>query len=78
MAKRHANGMAKTQPTVADLLSMYAQRRHQLIRETEEVRQHLADAIRTAAAEGMPQVVIVKATGYTREQVRLIVAGRTR
>jgi len=70
--------MAKGQPTTADLLAIYAGRRHQLIHETEEVRQQLADAIRAAAAEGMAQVAIVKATGYTREQVRLIVAGRTR
>jgi len=79
MAKSHAESMeTKSKPTVADLLSIYAGRRHQLIRETEEVRLKLADAIRAAAAAGMPQVTIVKATGYTREQVRLIVAGRTR
>ena len=70
--------MTKGQPTTRDRLTIYATRRHQLIQETEETRQHLADAIRTAAAEGMAQVAIVKATGYTREQIRRIVAGRTR
>ena len=70
--------MPNRQSTTADLLAMYSLRRQQLIHETEEVRQHLADAIRAAAGEGMRQVDIAKATGYTREQVRLIVAGRTR
>ncbi len=41
-------------------------------------RLELAEEIRAAAAEGMRQVDIVKATGYTREQIRRIVAGRTR
>ena len=67
-----------SEPTTADRLAIYSMRRRQLINETEEVRQHLAKAIRDATAEGTPQVQIVKATGYTREQVRLIVAGRTR
>lgn len=70
--------MSTSGPTTADLLSIYSMRRHQLIRETEEVRVKLAEAIRAAAAEGMPQNIIVKTTGYTREQIRLIVAGRTR
>ncbi len=78
MAKRHASAMPKGKPTTSDLLAMYALRRQQLIRKSEDVRQHLAETIRAAAAEGMRQVDIARATGYTREQVRLIVAGRTR
>ncbi len=46
--------------------------------DADEARRGLAEMIRLAAAHGMRQVDIVKATGYTREQVRLIVAGRTR
>lgn len=46
--------------------------------QVEGCRESLADLIREAAADGMRQVDIVKATGYTREQVRRIVAGRTR
>lgn len=68
----------KSEPTTADLLSKHAQRRHELIREMEENRLALAEVIRTAVAKGMRQVDIVRTTGYTREQVRLIVAGRTR
>jgi len=45
--------------------------------KAEAARLLLADAIKEAAAEGMRQVDIVKATGYTREQVRQIVAGTT-
>lgn len=41
-------------------------------------RLNLADAVRRAAADGVRQVDIVRATGYTREQIRRIVAGRTR
>jgi len=36
------------------------------------VRPLLADEIRTASAAGLAQVDIVKATGYTRDQVRQI------
>ena len=77
LGQAHAVGVM-TKPTTADRLVLYAQRRRQLIEETEEVRAKLADAIRDAAAAGMRQVDIVRTTGYTREQVRNIVAGRTR
>lgn len=63
---------------MSDRLAIYAQRRLQLINETETVRRLLAETVREAVAGGMRQVDIVKVTGYTREQVRLIVAGRTR
>lgn len=43
--------------------------------KAEAERLQLAEAIRLAAAEGMRQVDIVNATGYTREQVRLIILG---
>ena len=61
----------------AEILRAYGDRRLELLAEIEEVRLSLADAIRTAAAEGMRQVDIVRASGYTREQVRMISAGRT-
>lgn len=54
-------------------------RRHAIRTKAHEAsRLELAEAIREAAAAGMRQVDIVKATGYTREQIRRIVAGRTR
>ena len=48
-------------------------RRQALQAELDELRPDLVAAIRAAAAEGMRQVDIVKATGYTREMVRRIV-----
>lgn len=59
-------------------LKTRAERLHDLRSDAEAERAQLAEAIREAAANGMRQVDIVRATGYTREQVRLIVAGRTR
>ena len=40
--------------------------------ETERIRPLLAEAIRQAHALGVRQVDIVRATGYTRDQVRKI------
>lgn len=39
----------------------------------EILRVEVAEAIRQAAREGMPQKDIAEATGYTRQQVRRIV-----
>jgi hypothetical protein len=50
-------------------------RRQELQDELDQLRPELVDAIRAAAAEGMRQIDIVKATGYTREMVRRIVGG---
>jgi hypothetical protein len=48
-------------------------KRHRKLRDDlEAVRPELADEIRTAHAAGMPQVEIVAASGYTRDQVRQI------
>jgi hypothetical protein len=48
-------------------------RRHQRLRaDLEALRPELAEEIRAAASSGVAQVVIVKATGYTRDQVRQI------
>lgn len=48
-------------------------KKHQRLRaELEALRPELADEIRTADQAGMAQVDIVKATGYTRDQVRQI------
>lgn len=60
------------------VLKEKAERYRTLRDETTTAREALAEAIRKAASEGMRQVDIVHATGYTREQIRLIVAGRTR
>lgn len=43
----------------------------------EQARQRRNAAIVAAAAEGVRQVEIVRATGLTREQVRLIVRAST-
>lgn len=48
-------------------------RRYQRLRaELEALRPEVADEIRAAAQAGVTQVAIVKATGYTRDQVRQI------
>jgi CRP-like cAMP-binding protein len=54
-----------------------ARRRAKTIEDAEVARLALADAIRADAEAGVTQVDIVRATGYTREQVRRIVKGRT-
>jgi hypothetical protein len=49
-------------------------RRHQRLRaDLEALRPQLRAEIRAAAAAGVRQVDIVKATGYTRDMVRQIV-----
>lgn len=54
-------------------------RKFQALRSgVDAIRLELAAEIRAAAAAGVPQVEIVRATGYTRDQIRLIVQGRTR
>lgn len=62
----------------SELLKTLAARRQHLVAELEQVRLSLAEAIQTDLAEGVRQVDIVEATGYTREQIRRIVASRTR
>jgi len=48
-------------------------RKHQRLRaELDAIRPQLAEEIRAATAADVPQVDIVKATGYTRDQVRQI------
>ncbi|MFF8829142.1 helix-turn-helix domain-containing protein [Streptomyces sp. NPDC015131] len=44
---------------------------------TEILRQELAEAIRQAATEELPQKDICEATGYTRQQIRRIVKAAT-
>lgn len=56
-----------------EALRRLGSRRQRLQAELDEIRPQLVDAIRAAAAEGVRQVEIVKATGYTREMVRRIV-----
>jgi len=65
-------------PMDMETLGKFAKGYKRLTEETISARWYLANAIREAAANGMRQVDIVKATGYTREQIRRIVAGRTR
>jgi activator of 2-hydroxyglutaryl-CoA dehydratase len=59
-------------------LKELARRHGERTKAYEASRLELAEAIRETAAEGTRQVDIVNATGYTREQIRRIVAGRTR
>jgi hypothetical protein len=54
-----------------------ARRRARALEELEASRVQLAELIPAELAAGVRQVDIVKATGYTREQVRRIAAGRT-
>lgn len=60
---------------VSDRTRSLGRRYRKLRDELDELRPELAAAIRADAAAGVRQVDIVKATGYTREMVRLIVAG---
>ena len=46
--------------------------------QMEEVRERLVPAIRAAAADGVAQGDMVKATGYTREAVRRIADPKVR
>lgn len=55
-------------------LRFAAQRRLKALDDLEAARVDLAEAIRADAASGVRQVDIVKATGYTREMIRRIVA----
>lgn len=61
-----------------DPLATAAAKYHAAHQKAEALREDLANEIRAAALIGRRQVEIVKVTGYTREQVRRIVAGRTR
>lgn len=77
-ANRYAAGMANAATTAPESLATLGQRRIDLLEELAQVRRELAEAIAEASAQGSRQVDIVRATGYTREQIRLILAGRTR
>lgn len=54
-------------------LEQFAQRFRESETRTEILRQELAEAIRMADADSVPQKDICEATGYTRQQVRRIV-----
>ncbi|MGI5286670.1 helix-turn-helix domain-containing protein [Nonomuraea polychroma] len=45
---------------------------------TEILRRELAEAIRQADKDGLPQKEICEVTGYTRQQVRRIVLSKDR
>ena len=51
---------------------------HQFMPEPSALLKSLAEVIEADIADGVRQVDVVKVTGYTREQIRRIVAGRTR
>lgn len=68
----HAQGMT-TSTFHHDRLRQLGRRFQRLRRELDELRPELAEVIRAADAAGVPQVEIVKLTGYTRDQVRQIV-----
>jgi hypothetical protein len=65
-------------PEPSALLKSLAAARLRLLAELEDVRLSLAEVIEADIADGVRQVDVVKVTGYTREQIRRIVAGRTR
>lgn len=74
MAYRHAGHCATMGPMAydPDRLNDLGRRYQRARAEVDAVRPDLADEIRAAAAGGMAQVDIVKATGYTRDQIRQI------
>jgi len=55
---------------VQDHLRRLGAKRLKLEADLENVRADIASAVRAASHEGMRQVDIVKATGYTREMIR--------
>ncbi|MFY7065953.1 helix-turn-helix domain-containing protein [Nocardiopsis changdeensis] len=54
-------------------LKQFADQWRKSAEHTEALRIAVANAIRTANQEGMPQKDIAEATGYTRQQIRRIV-----
>lgn len=60
-------------PEPSKALRQAALRRLAAVDELTNAQTYLADLIRAEIAAGVRQVDIVKATGYTREQVRRIV-----
>lgn len=61
--------------SATDTLRRLGAKRQKLETELEAVRAELPDAVRAAAEEGMRQVDMVKATGYTREMIRRMQLG---
>ncbi|HEX6872664.1 MAG TPA: hypothetical protein VF163_16325 [Micromonosporaceae bacterium] len=57
---------------VSNATKTAGRRRLKALHELEAAQRDLAEAIRADAARGVRQVDLVKATGYTREQVRRI------
>lgn len=55
------------------LVEFMGRRYREALAQRDELRREVAEAIRQAAREGMPQKEICEATGYTRQQVRRIV-----
>lgn len=77
----HTVGMTvTTQQTTAEAAAFRASKlrelgkqRRRLENDLADLRPRLADLIRAATRDGMRQVDIVQATGYTREMIRRIV-----
>lgn len=61
--------------SATDTLRRLGAKRQKLETELEAVRAELPAAVRAATQEGMRQIDIVKATGYTREMIRRIQRG---
>jgi len=55
-----------------DRLAQLGKRHIRLRDDLDALRPELADVIRAAHVAGVPQVEIVKLSGYTRDQVRQI------
>jgi hypothetical protein len=64
-------------PEPSATLKSLAAARLRLRAELEDVRLSLAEAIRQETSAGVRQVDMVEVTGYTREQIRRIVDGKT-
>jgi hypothetical protein len=74
----HAVRYATRMTDELDELQQVGRRFQRLRTEAEALRPTVAEKIRAAAQAGVAQVEIVKATGYTRDQVRKIAKGKTR
>jgi len=59
-------------------LAHFAGRFRDSEKRTEVLRRELAEAIRQAHKDGIPQKEIAEATGYTRQQIRRIVLSEDR
>jgi hypothetical protein len=53
-------------------LTRLGRRRTKLLDELEQLKTAIGDEIRAAAAADVPQILLIRASGYSREQVRVL------